>query len=324
MEKLGVESITAGVELRDMVEGATPAKFREEGQEYDIRVRLEDDQRDIEKLFNQLYVPNVNRQLVKLSNFADPVNTTGPTKIYRKNRARYVMISGNLGINGAIGDITEEAKKIIKQNPLPKGITCEFFGSSEDLADLFSNMLIAASLSIIFIYLALASLYESLIVPFTIMVALPLAVVGGLLALFITHQSINMFTMIGFIMLLGLVTKNSILLVDFTQRLMRRGLSRDEALVKAGLTRLRPILMTTFALIAGMTPLALALSEMGKFRQSMGIAVIGGLLSSTFLTLVVIPAIFGYMDDFRHWGRRLFGRPEQREFDKIADTDTSI
>ncbi len=105
---------------------------------------------------------------------------------------------------------------------------------------------------------------------------------------------------------------------------MRRGLSRNDAIIKAGLTRLRPILMTTFALIAGMLPLALALSEMGKFRQSMGIAVIGGLLSSTFLTLVIIPAIFGYMDDFRMWCRKLFGRPKLREFDQITDENTNI
>jgi len=118
-------------------------------------------------------------------------------------------------------------------------------------------------------------------------------------------------------MLLGLVTKNSILLVDYTQKLMRSGLSRNDAIVKAGMTRLRPILMTTFALIAGMLPMALGLSETGKFRSGMGIAVIGGLISSTFLTLVVVPAIYGYLDDLRLWGRKIFGRPLKREIDKI-------
>ncbi|MFH1258862.1 MAG: efflux RND transporter permease subunit [Elusimicrobiota bacterium] len=316
MEKLGVQSLTAGMELRGMVEGSTPAKYREKGLEYDIRIKLQDDQRDLSKQFDFLYVPNVNNQLVKLKNIADPVQTTGPSKIFRRNRSRYVMISGNLTKDGALGDITAQVKKIMANEKLPEGVGYEFIGQSEDLVDLFKNMLIAALLSIIFIYLVLASLYESIIIPLTIMLALPLALVGGLLAIFIGHQSLNIFTMIGFIMLLGLVAKNSILLVDYTQRLIRQGLSRDEALVKAGSIRLRPILMTTFALIAGMLPLALGLTEVGKFRQGMGVAVIGGLVSSTILTMVVIPAVFGYMDRLRLWTRKLIGRPELREIDK--------
>jgi HAE1 family hydrophobic/amphiphilic exporter-1 len=316
MVRLGVLSTAAGMELRGMVEGVTPAKYRENGLEYDIRIRLKEDQRDLSKEFDQLYVPNVNNQLVKLKNIAEPLQTTGPSKIYRRNRGRYVMITGNLAKNGAIGDITSVAQNIMKQEKLPEGVTYEFLGQSEDMRDLFNNMVIAAGLSIIFIYMVLASLYESIILPFTIMMALPLAIVGGLVALFITGQSLTMFVMIGFIMLLGLVTKNSILLVDYTQKLMRRGLDHDAALIKAGLTRLRPILMTTFALIAGMLPLALGLTEVGKFRRSMGITIIGGLLSSTVLTLVIIPAVFEYMDNLRLRLRRLFNRPPLREIDK--------
>lgn len=316
MEKLGVQSIAAGMELRGMVEGVLPAKYRESGLEYDIRVKLKDSQRDLSKRYDEIYVPNVNMQLVKLKNISEPFKTTGPSKIYRRNRSRYVMIGGNLGKGGAINDITVQARAIMKSEKLPPGVGYEFTGQSEDFADLFKNMLIAGVLSIIFIYLVLASLYESIIVPFTIMIALPLAIVGGLLALFITGNSINMFTMIGFIMLLGLVTKNSILLVDYTQKLIRKGMARDDALLKAGITRLRPILMTTFALIAGMLPLAMGLSEVGKFRKSMGITIIGGLISSTFLTLVVIPAVFGYMDTLRLRLRKLTNRPPLREIDK--------
>jgi len=319
MERLGVQSVASGIELRGMVEGVTPAKYRENGLEYDVRVRLQEGQRDLSRSFDSLYVPNVNMQLVKLKNIADPVQKSGPSKVYRRNRSRYVMITGNLGKNGAIGDITTAARKIMATVKLPDGVNYEFLGASEDMEDLFKNIIIAGILSIIFIYMVLASLYESVVLPFTIMISLPLAIVGGLIALFISHQSINMFTMIGFIMLLGLVTKNSILLVDYTQKLIKQGLSRDEALVKAGLTRLRPILMTTFALIAGMLPLAMGLSEVGKFRQSMGIAIIGGLISSTLLTLVVIPAVFGFMDTFRIWTRGLIGRPALREIDKTEE-----
>jgi HAE1 family hydrophobic/amphiphilic exporter-1 len=306
MEKLGVMSMVAGGELRGMVEGNTPAKFRENGLEYDIRVRLKEDQRNLSKYFDSIYVPNVNNQLVKLKNVSAPLQTTGPSKIFRRNKARYIMITGNLGPNGATGSVTFDAEKILKDEKLPEGVEYQFLGSTEDMKDLFKNMLIAAVLSIVFIYLVLASLYESTIVPFTIMISLPLAIIGGFVALYITGQSLNMFTMIGFIMLLGLVTKNSILLVDFTQKLMVKGENIEDALVRAGKTRLRPILMTTFALIAGMVPVALGLSEVGKFRKSMGIAIIGGLLSSTILTLVVIPAVFGYMDSVRRFFRKLF------------------
>jgi len=146
------------------------------------------------------------------------------------------------------------------------------------------------------------------ITPFTIMLALPLAVAGALIALFITRQSLNLFSMIGMIMLLGLVTKNSILLVDYTIQLMHKGKKRDEALMEAGLKRLRPILMTTIALIAGTLPLALGLSEASRYRTSMGIAIIGGLISSTLLSLVVVPAAFGYVDSFRLWLGKTFRR----------------
>lgn len=315
MEKLGVQSTTAGLELRGMVEGIIPAKFREAGFEYDIRVRLQEDQRDLSKEFNNIYVPNVNKQLVKLKNISDPINTSGPAKIFRRNRARYVMITGYLGKNGAVGNVVEEAKNMLAREKFPKGVEYQFIGESEDMEDLFKNMVIAAILSIIFIYLVLASLYESIIIPFTIMIALPLAIVGGLIALYVTHESLNIFSMIGFIMLLGLVTKNSILLVDYAQKLTRKGLAHREAIIKAGLIRLRPILMTTFALIAGMIPLALGLSEVGRFRKSMGIVIIGGLISSTILTLIVIPAIFEFMDKLRLFLRKLIGRPKLREID---------
>jgi HAE1 family hydrophobic/amphiphilic exporter-1 len=245
--------------------------------------------------------------------------TTGPAVIERYDRSRYIEIFGNLDKTGAIGTIKREAKKIMEAEKLPEGISYEFVGTSEMFEELIKNMIIAAGLSIIFIYLVLASLYESLIMPFTIMLALPLSTIGGLIALFITHQQLSMFTMIGLIMLLGLAAKNSILLIDYTQRMIRSGMKRDDAIIRAGVVRLRPILMTSFALIAGMLPLALGLTEMGKFRQSMGIAVIGGLISSTFLTLVVIPAVFGYMDDLRLGMRKLLKRPESREIDKTEE-----
>jgi multidrug efflux pump subunit AcrB len=151
------------------------------------------------------------------------------------------------------------------------------------------------------------------------MTALPLAIIGGIIALLMSKQPIDMFTMIGMIMLLGIVAKNSILLVDYAQQQMRAGLDIDDSIIQAGIIRLRPILMTSFALIAGMLPTALGFSEVGHFRRGMGIVVIGGVVSSTILTLIVIPSIFEYMDKIRRFLRKITGRPDKRMVD-YSDT----
>jgi len=262
-----------------------------------------------------VFVPNMNFNLVRLANVASPKITSGPLKINRRDRQRYVMVSGELGPGGALGNIQNDATAIMKNIQLPAGVTYQFVGQAEDLQDLFTAMITAMFLAVLFIYLVLASLYESLIMPLLIMIALPLAIIGALGSLYLFDQSLNMFSMIGLILLLGLVAKNSILLVDYAIQLTRQGVSRREAIIEAGKIRLRPILMTSIALIAGMTPLALALSEVSRFRQGMGIAVIGGLISSTFLTLLVIPAGFEWTDNIRLWLRRLFKRPSLREID---------
>ncbi len=162
-------------------------------------------------------------------------------------------------------------------------------------------MAFAMGAGILFIYVVLASLYESFITPFTIMLALPLALCGSFLALFLAGESLNIFSMIGIIMLLGVATKNSILLVDYAHQLTEKGFSRADAIVAAGKTRLRPILMTTMALVAGSIPIAVGLNEAAKQRTSMGVAIVGGLISSTVLTLIVVPAAYSFVDRFRVW-----------------------
>jgi HAE1 family hydrophobic/amphiphilic exporter-1 len=315
------------MEMRTQVEGVVPAKLREpkSGLEYDIRVRMKEDQRDLEKEYPRILVPNQNHNMVRLSDIARPVTTLGPAQINRQNRARYVMVSAQLAPGGALGNALNGAEKIMKDAALPPGMTYDFIGYAEDLHDLVIAMLEAVGLAVLFTYMILASLYESPIIPFTIMLAIPLAIVGAFLALFIGQQivptlSLNIFSMVALIMLLGLVTKNSILLVDYTLQMMRKGMSRNEALKAAGKVRLRPILMTTFALIAGMLPVALALTETGKFRQSMGVAIEGGLFSSLLLTLVIVPSVFGYVDDFRLWLRKVFHDKEKDPLKKRKAT----
>ncbi|MDR0723622.1 MAG: efflux RND transporter permease subunit, partial [Endomicrobium sp.] len=196
-----------------------------------------------------------------------------------------------------------------------KYITLTFSSDIKDMKEMFINLLITSIFSIIFTFIVLASLYESIITPFTIMTALPLAIIGGYFALILTNQTIDMFTLIGMIMLLGIVAKNSILLLDYIYKKIRSGLNIDDAIVQACTVRLRPILMTSITIIAGMIPTALGFTQEGKFRQGMGIVVIGGVISSTMLTLIVVPTIFEYISIIRHFFRRLFKRPEKRFVD---------
>ena len=200
--------------------------------------------------------------------------------------------------------MTDTSKFIDQEVKLPPGMKYVFVGQAENFQELASSVVTAMGLGILFIFLVLASLYESFVTPFTIMLALPLAICGSLTALFVTHQSLNIFSMIGIIMLLGIATKNSILLVDYANQLVEQGKDRATAVIMAGKTRLRPILMTTMALIAGTLPVALGLNEASRQRTSMGIAIIGGLISSTLLTLVVVPAAFSYIDRFRLWSKK--------------------
>ena len=303
-EKVGVSPNAAGFELRNLVEGMTPAVFRENGREYDIRVRLKADQRDLKAGYNETYVPNINYRTVRLSNVAKINETTGPATINRQDRGRYVQISADIapkgkGMNQAMVDIT----KLIESGEvkLGPGMRYQFVGQAESFVEMIQNMTIAVTLSIVFIFLVLASLYESFITPFTIMLVLPLAITGAILALLVTGASFDLNSMIGCILLLGMATKNSILLVDYATQKVGEGMDRNDAMMAAGKTRLRPILMTSVALIAGMLPIAYGLNEASKQRTSMGIAIIGGLITSTLLSLIVVPAAFQFVDRFRVW-----------------------
>jgi len=302
-ERLGVATSSMGMELRTLIEGSTPAVFRQKGEEYDIRVRLKPDQRDLQTSFNEVYIPNVNQSLVLLKNVAEPVTATGPASITRQDRARYVQIGADVnpkgpGMSAAMDDVKRIMTSEIK---LPPDMRYIFVGQAESFQELMQSALVAVLLGVLLIYLVLASLYESFVTPITILLVLPLAACGAFYALLIAKESLNMFSMIGCIMLLGVATKNSILLVDYTNQLLDEGKSMADAVIQAGRVRLRPILMTTLALIAGMLPIAIGLNEASKQRTAMGVAVIGGLISSTLLTLVVVPAAFSYIERFRRW-----------------------
>lgn len=307
---LGINSTIIGQEIRTLVEGTVPAVFRQHGKEYDIRVRLQDDQKNVKERFDKIYVPNINQRMVRLADVAKAVEISGPASINRQDRGRYIQVSAGLnpdgqgGLNKVIQDIDQLFKS--GEVKLPDGVKYEYWGQAQDFQELGENMMIALILAILFIYLVLASLYESFITPLTIMLVLPLAICGAFYSLAIAHSSLDIFSIIGCILLLGIATKNSILLVDYTLQLMKEGMDLTSAIVKAGRTRLRPILMTSVALIAGMLPVAIGLNEASRQRTSMGIAIIGGLISSTVLSLVVVPASFAYMERLRNWVQKLF------------------
>lgn len=313
-ESLGVSTASAGGELRARVEGVTPAVFRDyssgTSKEYDIRVKFTGEQEDIRQQFSKTRVPNVNFNLIPLSRIATGKDTSSFSQIARLNKSRFVMISGDVGKGGALAEIIARSTKLMEKDlPKPPGVIYAFLGQAESFGELAESMATALTLGVIFIYLVLASLYESFVTPITILTALPLAICGAFVALLVTRESLNIYSMIGCILLMGVAAKNSILLVDYILVLKNEaGLSRAEAIRKACSTRLRPILMTSLALIAGMIPIALGLNEASAQRVSMGIAIIGGLVSSTVLTLLVVPAFYGYVDDVRMWAGCFFGR----------------
>ena len=299
----GVNSQAVGNELRGYVEGFTPTKLRQNGLEYNIRLRLKPEQRDIKDNFNTIYVPNINNKLIRLADIAETEEDIEPATINRQDRGRYIQITASLAPKIGLGNLIDDFQKQFAEGDLkmPSDVRFSFSGDSENMQDMITSMNQALLLSIVFIYLILTSLYESFVVPFTILLALPLAFCGAFYALYIMGESVNIFTMLGIFMLVSVSGKNSILLIDFTNRLIAEGKSRTDALVIAGRVRLRPILMTSIALIVGTLPVAIGFSETASMRTSMGVAIIGGLISSTLLTLVVVPAVFSYIDRFRIW-----------------------
>ncbi len=299
----GTNSQLVGEELRGYIEGYKATKFKQNDKEYDIRLRLQEDQNDLLKNFNQIYVSNINKKLVKLSDISTINQSRAPADINRQDRGRYIQISANLAPKVGLGNIIDEITNdlTVGKLKLPPEVRFTFVGESENMKDLQESTGIVMGLGILFIYLILSSLYESFITPFTILLSLPLALCGAFIALFITQQNFNIFTILGIFLLIGVSSKNSILLIDFANQAIEHGKSRAEAIFIAGKTRLRPILMTSFALIAGTVPIAIGLSEASKPRIAMGIAIIGGMISSTIFSLILVPAIFSYVDRFRVW-----------------------
>ena len=321
---LGLSASQIGTALRILVAGQTVGNWRApDDQTYDVNVRLAPEARtepqDLERLpFMSTTIGSGGdgaARVVRLSQLATVQQTTGPNQINRRDLAREVAVNANVYGRSA-GEVSTAIKAALDGMNFPPGYRYQFNGSTKNMAESFGYAVSALVLAVLFIYMILASQFKSFLQPLALMTSLPLTLIGVVLALLAFGSTLSMFSVIGVVMLMGLVTKNAILLVDFAIRMRedrtdadgRRipGMERSAALLEAAKVRLRPILMTTLAMIFGMVPLAFALSEGSEQRAPMGQAVIGGVITSSLLTLVVVPVTYCYLDDLAQWFKRQF------------------
>lgn len=303
--ELGVTSAALASTIRAASLGDLATQMRLETKNVDVRVRLNDQERyDIQRLQSLPVMTNSGAE-VPLSALAEITYEIGPNNITRYDRQRQFMIGANILPGASISELTKPLEAQLKTMKLPPGVTYKFLGQAERMKDAFGSMGQAMLLAVVFIYLILASQFEHFLHPVTIMMALPLSFAGAFLGLFLANKELGLMSLIGIIMLMGLVVKNSILLIDYTLTLQKGGIPRNESVLLAGPVRLRPILMTTIAMVAGMLPVALQLTVGSETRSPMAVAVIGGLITSTLLTLLVVPVAYTLMDDFVKWLARL-------------------
>ena len=330
---LNVGSITNT--LRALIAGQTVGNWRaEDDQNYDVKVRLSPDTRDAASDVARLglvvgTLADGMPRVVRMAQVADVRASTGANQINRRDLNREVEITANVS-GRALGEVSADVRKLLDDTAFGPGYGYRFGGSTKDMQESFEYAVSALGLAVIFIYMILGSQFKSFLQPLALMSSLPLTLIGVVGALFLFRSTLNMFSIIGIVMLMGLVTKNAILLVDFAIRAREgsvrddsaregsvrddsargpgaapgQGMAREQALIYAARVRLRPILMTTLAMIFGMVPLAFALTEGSEQRAPMGQAVIGGVITSSLLTLVVVPVIYCYLDDLANWARR--------------------
>jgi multidrug efflux pump subunit AcrB len=296
---------------------ANLAKFNLPDRQIPIRVQIDPKAReDIDTLKN-LKVPGQNNTLVPLTAVADIRLGSGPAQIDRYDRSRQVSVEANLQ-GTSLGDGVAAVKKLPAMNPLPPGVVEQSAGDAKIMGDIFARFGTAVGLAVMCIYAILVLLYNNFLHPVTIMAALPLSLGGALIGLLIAQKALGLYALIGIVLLMGIVTKNSILLVDYTLINQEEGKSQYQAVLDAGLSRLRPILMTSFATIAGTAPLALGIGVGAEVRSSMGIAVMGGFTTSTLLTLVVVPVLFTYVDNLQYWIAKLLSGGSKRRQVAVA------
>jgi HAE1 family hydrophobic/amphiphilic exporter-1 len=309
---LGVRMADAASTLRVLVGGEKVGFYREGGEQYDVRLRLAQAFRQDASTLPDVTVPAASGQLVRLGNLARLVPGMSPAQIDRYAQERQITVVSNL-YQKPLGEAMQQALGIVAELGMAPGYQAVQLGQAKLMAEAFRNFLAAFLLALAFIYMALAAQFESFVHPITIMVSMFLAIPFGLLALVLSGMTLNIYAIMGMFLLIGVVKKNAILQVDYTNVLRERGLSRFEAQLEADRARLRPILMTTFAIVFGMLPVALGRGDGSASRAALAIAVVGGQALCLVVTLVITPVVYSFFDDLRGWPRRLLAwRPTRR------------
>jgi HAE1 family hydrophobic/amphiphilic exporter-1 len=291
---LGLDAATIYETVYALIAGREVGSFTDRGKRYDVRIKVLPSQAVSPEDIGRLEVRTPSGEMVRLDSVVSIEHGVGPINVNRTERERSVLLTANL--EGVPLNRALETVDAILAEELPEGYHAEPTGQAEEFAESMSSLLFALGLAVLIVYMLLASQFDSFLHPFTIMLALPPALVGALLALFVTGYTINIMSVIGIILLFGLVTKNSILLVDLTIQKQETGLDREAALRLACPIRLRPILMTAVSMIFGVLPVALALGEGGEARAPMAVATAGGMITSTILTLFLVPVVYALMD----------------------------
>ncbi len=311
MALLGVNLADVGATLRVAFSGDDDSKYREGATDYDMRIVLDKFDRSTTSDVGDLTVMNRRGQLVQIKQFADIYQTTGPTKLQRRDRNFAVTVFSQ-AVGRPSGSIGQDIQRALAK-ALPPGISVSYLGDLKNQSDAFGSLGLALLAAILFMYMIMVALYDSYVYPFVVMFSVPVAMVGALLALALTMKALSIFSILGIIMLVGLVGKNAILLVDRTnQTRQEKGLSTFEALLEAGETRLRPILMTTVAMVFGMLPIAMSASAGSDWKSGLAWAIVGGLISSLLLTLVLVPVVYTKVDEWRETVPALLGRLRSR------------
>lgn len=304
----GMNSATAAQAVRNRIDGLVASKYREDGDEYDIVVRYAEPFRTRVEDVENITLYNAQGRPVKLKDVGRVVEEYAAPEIERENRQRVISVESTLGAGVALGDVLKEVDRLLADYPTPDGVDLEVGGTVEDQGDAFSDLLTLFVLIVVLVYIVMATQFESLKFPFIIMFTIPFAFTGVFLALWLTSTPLSLIALIGAIMLVGIVTKNGIVMVDYMNLLIERGSGVYEAVIAGGKSRLRPVLMTSFTTVLGMVPLAIGTGAGSETWQPMGIAVIGGLTFSTILTLFVVPVLYSI----------LVGRSQRRERERLA------
>ncbi len=298
-EKANLYGLSAGQiasTIQDALLGKVASYYQEEGDQFDITVKLDKNNRDeLQELENMIISSGYGLQ-IPLKEIAEVRIGTGPQTINRENQQRQVTVTGNVS-GRFLGNVIQDAREKLTSLVLPDGYHYTFAGENQEMIESFQNLFFALLLSILLVYMIIAAQFESLLFPFAVIFSIPFALIGVVIALILSGASLNVLSFIGLIMLAGIVVNNAIVLIDYINQLRKKGLGRNEAIIQGGKIRLRPILMTTFTTILAMVPMALGTGEGAEMRAPMAITIIGGLTSSTFLTLIIIPIFYTYLDD---------------------------